>query len=77
MTYEVQHFTLCDGWINTWTTYDDQNNEIPSVFDTYEDAQEALDDFLKEEKKAFKRKEIDSMYEEDEFRIEEVKNEIC
>lgn len=77
MTYEVQHFTLCDGWINTWTTYDEQNNEIPSVFDTYEDAQEALDDFLKEEKKAFKRKEIDSMYEEDEFRIEEVKNEIC
>lgn len=74
MTYEVQHFTLCDGWINTWTTYDEQNNEIPSVFDTYEDAQEALDDFLKEEKKAFKRKEIDSMYEEDEFRIEEVKD---
>lgn len=77
MAYEVQHFTLCDGWINTWTTYDEQNNEIPSVFDTYEDAQEALDDFLKEEKKAFKRKEIDNMYEEDEFRIEEVKNEIC
>lgn len=71
--YEVQHYTLCDGWINTWTTYDENDNETPSIFDTYEDAQEALDDFLKEEKKAFKRKEIDSMYEADEFRIEEVK----
>lgn len=71
--YEVQHFTLCDGWINTWTTYDDNDNEVKDVFDTYEDAKEALDYFLKEEKKAYKRGEIDSMYEEDEFRIEEVK----
>jgi hypothetical protein len=70
--YEVQHYTLCDGWINTWTTYDDNDNEIPIIYDTHEDAEEALDNFLSEEKKAFKRGEIDNMYEADEFRIEEV-----
>lgn len=70
--YEVQHYTLCDGWINTWTTYDENDNEIPITYESYEDAKEALKDFLNEEKKAYKRKEIDNMYEEDEFRIEEV-----
>jgi hypothetical protein len=73
--YEVQHYTLCDGWINTWTIYDENNNEVADVYDTYEDAQKALDYFLDQEHKAYKRKEIDSMYEADEFRIEEVLNE--
>jgi hypothetical protein len=71
--YVVEHQTLCDGWINTWTVDDE-----PEVFDTYKDAENALDWFLKEEKKAFKRGEIDSMYEADEFRItklEEIKND--
>ena len=50
--YEVQHYTLCDGWINTWTIYDENNNEIADVYDTYEDAQIALEDFLDQEHKA-------------------------
>jgi len=65
--YEVQHFTLCDGWINTWTV-----DDKPEIFDTYEDAESSLDSFLAEEKRAYKRKEIDNMYEADEFRIMEV-----
>jgi hypothetical protein len=65
--YVVEHQTLCDGWINTWTVDDE-----PEVFDTYQDAENALDSFLNEEKKAFKRGEIDNMYEADEFRITEI-----
>jgi hypothetical protein len=65
--FEVQHYTLCQGWINTWTVDDE-----PETFDSYKDAEEALDYFLKEEKQAFKRGEIDSPYEEDEFRISEI-----
>jgi hypothetical protein len=65
--YEVQHETLCQGWINTWTVDDE-----PEIFDTYQDAENTLKDFLKEERKAFKRGEIDSMYHRDEFRIVEV-----
>lgn len=66
--YVVEHQTLCDGWINTWSIDDE-----PEVFNTYQDAENALDSFLSEEKKAFKRGEIDNMYEEDEFRIIEIK----
>jgi hypothetical protein len=66
--YVVEHQTLCDGWINTWSVDDE-----PEVFNSYEEAQNALDWFLKEEKKAFKRGEIDNMYEADEFRISELK----
>lgn len=66
--YVVEHQTLCDGWINTWSV-----DGEPEVFDTYQDAENALDSFLSEEKKAFKRGEIDNMYEEDEFRITEIK----
>jgi hypothetical protein len=46
------------------------------VFDTYQDAENALDSFLNEEKKAFKRGEIDNMYEADEFRISELKETV-
>lgn len=66
--YVVEHQTLCDGWINTWSVDDE-----PEVFNSYEEAKGALDWFLKEEKKAFKRGEIDNMYEADEFRISELK----
>jgi len=65
--YEVQHYTLCDGWINTWTVDDE-----PQTFETYDHADIALTCFLKEERKAFKRGEIDNMYQADEFRIAEV-----
>jgi hypothetical protein len=69
--YVVEHQTLCDGWINTWSVDDE-----PEVFNSYEEAERALDWFLKEEKKAFKRGEIDNMYEADEFRITEIKEEM-
>ena len=41
MTYQVQTYTLCDGWINTWT-----ENDTPLKFDTLEEAQIALQDHL-------------------------------
>jgi hypothetical protein len=43
MTYQVQTYTLCDGWINTWSE-DDQ----PMTFDTLEEAQIALQDHLED-----------------------------
>jgi hypothetical protein len=43
MTYEVQTYTICNGWINTWSE-DDQ----PLTFDTLENAQKALQDYFDE-----------------------------
>ena len=43
MKYEVQTNTLCDGWVNTWTYLDSGS---PIVFDTKEEAEKALADWL-------------------------------
>lgn len=70
--FEVQHFTLCDGWINTWSiTYDDGKTE-PTIFDSFSDALDCLDQFLADEQEAFEEGNIESPYERDEFRIAEV-----
>ena len=42
--YQIEHFTLCDGWINTST---DDNNE-PVLFDTLQDAQSELESHWRE-----------------------------
>ena len=70
--YEVQHYTLCDGWINTWSDYDEDGNEKPSTYDSFEDAINELDSFLDDEQEAFEEGNIESPYDRDEFRIVEV-----
>jgi len=73
--YEVQHYTLCDGWINTWSDYDEDGNETPSTYDSFEDALNELDSFLDDEQEAFEEGNIESPYDRDEFRIAEVEHE--
>lgn len=70
--YEVQHYTLCDGWVNTWSDYDEDGNETPSTYDSFEDALNELDSFLDDEQEAFEEGNIESPYDRDEFRIVEV-----
>ena len=73
--YEVQHYTLCDGWINTWSDYDEDGNETPSTYDSFEDALNELDSFLDDEQEAFEEGNIESPCDRDEFRIVEVEHE--
>ena len=73
--YEVQHYTLCEGWINTWSDYDEDGNETPSTYDSFEDALNELDSFLDDEQEAFEEGNIESPYDRDEFRIAEVEHE--
>ena len=44
--YEVQHFTLCDGWINTWSVIDENGLSKPTVFNTYQEARQELNSLL-------------------------------
>lgn len=70
MKYEVQHYTLCDGWTNTWTICED-GIEKPHVFDSQEEAQAELDEFFEDiaaEIQAGERKP-DEGYSRDEFRV--------
>jgi hypothetical protein len=72
MVYEIQHFTLCDGWVNTWTIENEDGTTQLEYFNSVIDAQESLNEFLEEEKEAFENGFIESPYTEDEFRIVEV-----
>ncbi len=67
MKYEVQHYTLCDGWTNTWTIYENEI-EKPHVFDSAEEAQAELDEFFQDienEIQAGERKFSESYNRED------------
>ena len=75
--FEVQHFTLCDGWVNTWLNWDKHGNVTPDIFNSYADASMALDEFLDDELYEFNQGNIDSMYEIDEFRIMEIEGVIA
>ena len=72
MSYEIQHFTLCDGWVNTWTIIHEDGTEEVEKFETYQDAKDSLAEFLDDEAEAYFNGYIDSRYHEDEFRIVEV-----
>lgn len=73
--YEVQTFTLCDGWTNTWSVPEqageDTFTEIPETFATRAEAQAALDQFLAEiqEEIASGQRAPDEGYDPEEFRI--------
>ena len=71
MPYEVQHYTLCDGWINTWSYAESDGVMQPETFTTADEAQAALDEYfqdLEEEVLAAQSR----AYSRDDFRIQYV-----
>jgi hypothetical protein len=70
--YEVLTYTVCQGWINCWTTTED-GIEFPTIFDTEEEAQAEIDELLSDiqlQIVAGERQE-DEGYDPEEFRIRE------
>jgi hypothetical protein len=65
MTYEVQTYTLCGGWVNIWA--DDVYTLV--TFATREEAQAELDDFLGELAHAVQLGHLDD-FNPDDYRIE-------
>lgn len=76
--YEVQTWTLCDGWINTWSVSeevgDDTYTEMPETFATKEEAQQALDEFLSDIQSEIDagQRTADEGYNAYDFRVAEV-----
>lgn len=64
MAYEVQTYTLADGWVNCWTTHEENGDSYPTYYDTYAEAEDDLNDVLHEWPE----------YMRDEYRIVEVKS---
>lgn len=71
MKYEVQHYTLCDGWTNTWKISDENGIEQPEVFDNEEEAQAELDAFFQEIENEIQDGErgADNGYDREDFRV--------
>lgn len=65
MNFEVQEFTLFQGWTNTWS--DEHGN--PSVFLTEADAQIELDGFLKDMQDAVDSGDMQDAPSRDQYRI--------
>ena len=64
--FEVHHFTLADGWINTWSIWDEEADDfVPEQFDTLAEAQAALNDF-------FSALDREQEYSRGEFKIVQV-----
>lgn len=64
--YEVRHYTLSEGWKNTW-----QENDKPQSFPTVTAAQSELDEFLNDihAEIATGQRSLHEGYNSDEFRI--------
>ena len=69
--YEIQTFTLCDGWINTWLIIEEDNTETLETFATEAEARQALDEFLNEIQEEIDagQRLPDEGYSLDDFRI--------
>jgi hypothetical protein len=63
--FEVQHYTLCDGWINCWSVIDEQHMG-PQQFESEEAAQKAIDEHFDD------LADAEMEYSRDEFRIQPV-----
>ena len=73
--WAVEHYTICDGWANTWSVEDTDGNTKQHVFDSREDAQSELDEFFEdiESEIATGARSADEGYERAEFRIRSCK----
>jgi hypothetical protein len=70
LKWEVQHFTLLDGFVNTWTEEFD-GEELPIYFDTEQEAEQAIDVFLAdvEMEIRFGWRDAEAGYNPSEFRV--------
>jgi len=66
--FEVQEFTLCDGWINTWS-----DDDGASMFESKKQAEAELDWFLQEMLEAVEEGNMEDVPDREDFRIVEVK----
>jgi hypothetical protein len=46
--FEVQTYTLCDGWVNCWTTIGAKGNESPEYYKTEKEALTAIREHVKD-----------------------------
>jgi hypothetical protein len=68
MHYEVQHYTLFYGWINTWSYAEADGVMQPETFATASEAHGALDEFFEDLEEAVAAGQM-APHDRDEFRV--------
>ena len=71
MPYEVQHYTLLDGWINTWSYAEADGVMQPETFATADEAKAALDEFFEDLEEEVAAGQM-APHDRDEFRVRQV-----
>ncbi|CAB4129379.1 hypothetical protein UFOVP118_19 [uncultured Caudovirales phage] len=72
MKYEIQEYTICDGWINNWSTMDEDGTVHKTYFVNEEEAKTELDCFFYEMMDAVEAGNMEDAPDREEFRIVEV-----
>ncbi|SEB78423.1 hypothetical protein SAMN05192540_1535 [Maribacter dokdonensis] len=62
--YEVQTLTASDGWLNTWSVVDENNENVPKTFTTRKAAQQEIDEHISDIQDAIESGDLDVMLEE-------------
>lgn len=71
MRYEVQHYTLLDGWINTWSYAEGDGVMQPETFATADEAGAALEEYFQDLEDEVRTGQS-GPYSRDEFRVQRV-----
>lgn len=66
MSYQIETYTLCQGWINIWA-----DDDAPVIFDTYAAASADLAEYLADLAHAVKVGHMDD-YNPEDYRIVEL-----
>ena len=71
MSYEIQHYTLFYGWVNTWSYAEADGVMQPETFATAAEAQAALDEFFQDLEEEVAAGQMEP-HDRDDFRIRQV-----
>jgi hypothetical protein len=63
--FEIQEYTLCDGWINTWS----EDDGSPVRFSSLAEAEKELQDFIFDQNEAVFMGCMAECYDIDDYRI--------
>ncbi|MES1026632.1 hypothetical protein ABN584_27440 [Gloeocapsa sp. BRSZ] len=74
MPYEVRQCTVCTGWVNNWLIHQEDGSSHPQTFQTIEEAQAEIDEFLADIEAEIQSgdRQSDEGYHISEFQIVEV-----
>ena len=69
--YQVEQFTICDGWVNTWHI-----DDKPHLFETREQAILELAEFFSDMTEDYEAGFLSDPVNHREYRITEIKNDL-